>query len=252
MVDQFTHSSDIHGASTSSSLYSIRILLADDHALLRQGTAELLRREPDLQVVGEAGDGQRAVELTEKLQPDLVIMDVRMPVLSGIEATRRIRQLLPEVHVLVLTAHDDLQYVFSLLQAGASGYLLKTAPIGDLINAIHRIHAGDVAIDPAIACKIVLQQANVHSPAPLAPAAAGNAPSSAAEPFILEELTEREVTILQLLARGLSNQAIAETLSISDRTVQSHLTRLFSKMNVSSRLEAVLKGIRLGWLALDA
>jgi DNA-binding NarL/FixJ family response regulator len=168
MVDQFTHSSDIHGASTSSSLYSIRILLADDHALLRQGTAELLRREPDLQMVGEAGDGQRAIELTEKLQPDLVIMDVRMPVLSGIEATRRIHQSAPGVRVLVLTAHDDLQYVFSLLQTGASGYLLKTAPISDLASAIHRIYAGDMSVDPAIACKIVLQQANARNVTQLA------------------------------------------------------------------------------------
>jgi DNA-binding NarL/FixJ family response regulator len=251
MVDQLAYSSDIHGSSLSSSLNSIRILLADDHALLRQGTAELLRREPDLHVVGEAGDGQRAIELTEKLKPDLVIMDVRMPVLSGIEATRRIRQSMPAVRVLVLTAHDDLQYVFSLLQAGASGYLLKTAPISDLVSAIHRIYAGDMSVDPTIACKIVLQQATARNVTPLVPAKAGSSSGPVSEPIILEELTEREMTILQLLARGLSNQAIAEALSISDRTVQSHLTRLFSKMSVSSRLEAVLAGIRLGWLTLE-
>jgi DNA-binding NarL/FixJ family response regulator len=251
MVDQLTHSSDVQDASVQSTIYSIRILLADDHALLRQGTAELLRREPDLQVVGEAGDGQRAVELAEKLKPDLVIMDVRMPVLSGIEATRRIRQSVPSIRVLVLTAHDDLQYVFSLLQAGASGYLLKTAPISDLVSAIHRIYAGDMSVDPAIACKIVLQQATARNATLLAPAGVVSGSSPVSEPIILEELTEREMTILQLLARGLSNQAIAESLSISDRTVQSHLTRLFSKMSVSSRLEAVLAGIRLGWLTLE-
>jgi DNA-binding NarL/FixJ family response regulator len=239
MPEQLTHNILDWHVNTQFQIHHIRILLADDHALLRQGTAELLRRQPDLIVVGEAGDGQRAVELAEALKPDLVIMDVRMPNMSGIEATRIIRHSMPSVRVLVLTAHDDLQYVFSLLQAGASGYLLKTAPIGDLVAAIHRIYMGETSFDPAIAQKIVLHQS----------APTERAPGS--EPVILEELTARELTVLQFLARGLSNQAIAEALSISDRTVQAHLTRLFSKMNVSSRLEAVLVAIRLGWLTLE-
>ena len=242
MPGQLTHNVLDGHLNTQFRIHNIRILLADDHALLRQGTAELLRREPDLVVVGEASDGQRAVELAEALKPDLVIMDVRMPVLSGIEATRIIRHSMPNVRVLALTAHDDLQYVFSLLQAGASGYLLKTAPIRDLVDAIHRVLVGETSIDPAIAEKITLHQT----------ALAEHAPGSEAEPVILEELTARELTVLQFLARGLSNQAIAEALSISDRTVQAHLTRLFSKMNVGSRLEAVLMAIRLGWLTLES
>ncbi len=215
----------------------IRLLLADDHALLRQGTAELLRREPDLDVVGEAGDGQQVVELAQALKPDVVLMDVRMPVLSGIEATRRIRAALPAVQVLVLTAHDDDQYIFSLLQAGAAGYLLKTAPVADLVKAIRQVQAGESPLDPAIARKVVLHL--------------GGGRGAAAEAAETPELTARELEVLQLLARGLSNRAIAETLYVSDRTVQAHLTSIFAKMGVTSRLEAVLAAVRRGWLKLE-
>ncbi len=218
----------------------IRLLLADDHVMLRQGTAELLRRETDLEVVGEAGDGQEAVELARALKPDIVVMDVRMPVLSGVEATRRIRESLPEVQVLVLTAHDDDQYIFWLLQAGASGYLLKTAPVSDLVKAIRQVRAGESPLDPAIARKVVVHMSGERQPA---------LPDEA----IVEsqELTGRELEVLQLLARGLSNRAIAEALHVSDRTVQTHLTSIFAKMHVASRLEAVLAAIRWGWLALE-
>lgn len=217
-----------------------RILLADDHVLLRQGTAELLNREPDMTVVGEAGDGQEAVELAGRLQPDVVVMDVRMPTLSGVEATRRIREAWPNIQVLVLTAYEDDQYVFSLLQAGASGYLLKTAPIGDLARAIRQVRAGESPLDPAIARKVVLQLSRGSSDSSMSEGEAG-----------FGALTPRELEVLQLLARGLSNRAIAEALYVSDRTVQAHLTSIFSKMAVSSRLEAVLAGIRRGWLILE-
>lgn len=216
---------------------SIRLLLADDHVMLRQGTAELLRREPDLDVVGEAEDGQQAIELAGILKPDIVVMDVRMPILSGIEATRRIREQFPQVQVLVLTAHDDDQYVFSLLQAGASGYLLKTAPVGDLIKAIRQVRVGESPLDPAIAHKVVVSMSG-------SPAASSIEPS-------LQSLTARELEVLQLLARGLSNRVIAEELFVSDRTIQTHLTNIFSKLGVASRLEAVLTAIRRGWLTLE-
>jgi DNA-binding NarL/FixJ family response regulator len=219
----------------------IRVLLADDHVMLRQGTAELLHREPDIEVVGEAADGQEAVGLAERLRPDIVVMDVRMPVLSGIEATRRIRSSLPEVQVLVLTAHDDDQYVFSLLQAGASGYLLKSAPISDLIQAVRQVNAGESPLDPAIARKVVVRIArgSEHKPGP------------DGEELPSETLSSRELEVLQMLARGMNNRAIAEELYISDRTVQAHLTSIFAKMHVNSRLEAVLAAIRRGWLTLD-
>jgi two-component system, NarL family, response regulator LiaR len=219
----------------------IRILLADDHVMLRQGTAELLRREADIEVVGEAVNGEEAISLANLTQPDIVVMDIRMPVLSGIEATRIIRESLPQVQVLVLTAHDDDQYIFSLLQAGASGYLLKTAPVSELVKAIRQVQAGESPLDPAIARKVVVRMSG-SSPAGPAPAEDGQT---------LEALTPRELEVLQLLAQGLSNRNIAEALFISDRTVQAHLTSIFAKTQVSSRLEAVLNAIRRGWLTLD-
>jgi DNA-binding NarL/FixJ family response regulator len=219
----------------------IRILLVDDHVMLRQGTAELLRRESGLEIVGEASDGQEAVSLASELQPDIVVMDVRMPVLSGVEATRIIRDSLPHVQVLVLTAHDDDQYIFSLLQAGASGYLLKTSPVTDLIKAIRQVQAGESPLDPSIAKKVV---ARISKPGP------SDASLSQGEEQ-MEALTPRELEVLQLLAQGLNNRAIAEALFISDRTVQAHLTSIFAKTHVSSRLEAVLNAIRRGWLTLE-
>jgi two-component system, NarL family, response regulator LiaR len=218
----------------------IRILLADDHVMLRQGTAEILRKEADIEVVGEADDGQQAIDLTLQLRPDIVVMDVRMPVLSGIEATRRIREDMPEVQVLVLTAYDDDQYVFSLLQAGASGYLLKTAPVNELVKAIRLVKSGESPLDPSIARKVVFHMIGDQG---------SRIPAGDRTP--IESLTFREQEVLQLLAQGLNNRAIAETLYISDRTVQAHLTNIFAKMGVSSRLEAVLTAIRRGWLILD-
>lgn len=140
----------------------IRLILVDDHAMFREGTAELLRRAPDLEIVAEAADGERAVALVQSFKPDVVVMDVHMPVLSGLEATRRIRAANPDTHVLVLTADDDDQYVVALLRAGASGYLLKTAPIADLIKAIHQVNDGDLPFDPRITRKLVMQVA--HAP----------------------------------------------------------------------------------------
>jgi NarL family two-component system response regulator LiaR len=219
----------------------IRIILADDHVILRQGTAELLCRQADIDVVGEAANGQEAVALAQQILPDMVVMDIRMPVLSGIEATRIIREQLPQVQVLVLTAHDDDQYIFSLLQAGASGYLLKTAPVSDLVKAIRQVHAGESPLDPSIARKVVARMSRTG----LADL------SSNYQEQAEETLTPRELEVLQLLAQGMSNRAIAESLFISDRTVQAHLTSIFAKTQVSSRLEAVLNGIRRGWLTLE-
>jgi DNA-binding NarL/FixJ family response regulator len=219
----------------------IRILLADDHTMLQQGTAELLQREPDLEIVGEAGDGQQAVAMASQLIPDVVLMDVRMPVLSGIEATRIIRETMPAVQVLVLSAYDDDQYVFSLLQAGASGYLLKTAPVSELVKAIRQVHAGESPLAPSIARKVVARMSGERV------GVANNSEETSSS----EELTPRELEVLQLLAQGLGNRAIGDTLFISDRTVQAHLTNIFAKMHVNSRLEAVLAAFRRGWLTLE-
>lgn len=219
----------------------IRVLLADDHAMLREGTVALLQREDDIEVVGQASDGRETVELAHRLEPDIVIMDVRMPELSGIEATRQIREALPSVQVLVLTAHDDEQYIFSLLEAGASGYLLKTAPVSELVKAIRQVEAGESPLSPSIARKIVVRMSHQEE----------KSPDSAQENGNLNDLTSRELEVLRLLAQGMSNRAIAENMSVSERTVHAHLSNIFSKMGVSSRLEAVLLAIRRGWLTLE-
>lgn len=219
----------------------IRILLADDHVMLRQGTLALLQREADIEVIGQASDGRQAVDLAHDLRPDIVVMDVRMPELSGVEATRLIREALPEVQVLVLTAHDDEQYIFSLLEAGASGYLLKTAPVSELAKAIRQVKSGESPLSPSIARKIVVRMSNKDAKSPQA--AQENANSN--------DLTSRELEVLQLLAQGMNNRAIAESMSVSERTVHAHLSNIFTKMGVSSRLEAVLLAIRRGWLTLE-
>jgi len=215
----------------------IKILLADDHAVVRQGTRELLEREQDLEVVAEAGDGEEAVQLASSQRPDVAIMDIAMPKLNGIEATRQIKASLPATAVLVLTAYDNDQYIFALLEAGAAGYLLKDVRAEELIKAVRAVHAGESVLHPAIARKVVNR---------FAPAA-----SKRAEESVQESLTEREMEVLKLAAKGMTNQEIANELALSVRTVQTHLSNIFGKMQVGSRTEAVLQGLKKGWLVLD-
>ena len=218
---------------------TINLILADDHALVRAGTRQLLERQPDLRVVGEAADGEEAVRLAKELKPHLVVMDVRMPRMSGVEATRRIKQEVPEVAVLVLTAHDDDEYVFALLQAGANGYLLKTAEMDELVKAIRTVAAGQSALDPTVAGKVVAQFTSGRSlPDVLA---------DVKDEY--EGLTEREMEILRLVGRGLTNREVGQQLYISDRTVQAHLSNIFSKLGVGSRTEAVMYAVRRGWIS---
>jgi DNA-binding NarL/FixJ family response regulator len=224
--------------STTSEDKRIRLILADDHAMVRTGTRQLLERQADLHIVGEASDGEEAVRLAKELQPDVVVMDVRMPRMSGVEATRRIKTECPDVKILILTAHDDDEYVFALLQAGANGYLMKTADIDELVKAIRTVAEGQSMLAPTIAGKVVAQFTSGKS----LPEVLNNTQDQ------YEGLTERELGILQLVGKGLSNKQIGKQLFISDRTVQAHLSNIFSKLGVSSRTEAVMYAVRKGWV----
>jgi DNA-binding NarL/FixJ family response regulator len=216
----------------------IRLVLADDHAVVRSGTRELLEQQPDLRIVGEAADGEEAIRLAQELQPDVLIMDVRMPRISGVEATRRIKAENPHIRVLVLTAHDDDEYVFALLQAGANGYLLKTAEIDELVRAIRTVAAGQSALAPEVTGKVVAQFTSGKS---LPEVITDNQEH-------YDGLTERELGILRLVGKGLSNKQIGKILHISDRTVQAHLSNIFSKLDVNSRTEAVMYAVGKGWI----
>jgi NarL family two-component system response regulator LiaR len=213
----------------------IRVLLAEDHAIVREGTRELIQHESDMEVVGEASDGQEAIELADRLHPDVVIMDIAMPKLNGIEATKRIKMLHPTTAVLVLTAYDNDQYIFALLEAGAAGYLLKNVRGGELIDAVRAVYAGESVLYPAVARRVINR---ITSTEPI-------------ESQTSESLSEREMEVLKLAATGISNKDIAQQLFISPRTVQVHLGSIFNKLGVASRIEAVLYGLRRGWLALD-
>jgi DNA-binding NarL/FixJ family response regulator len=215
---------------------SIRVVLADDHAVVRKGIREFLEEEGDVTVVAEASDGDQAVTLVAEHQPDVAVLDIQMPGMTGIEATRHIKAECPEVRVLILTAYDDDPYVFALLQAGASGYILKTASSGDLVHAVRAVHRGESALDPVVTQKVVRQLASGR---PLGTKAS------------VEALTQREVEVLRLTAKGLTNKAIGQTLSISDRTVQGHLANIYGKLNVSSRTEAVTQAVKLGWITIE-
>ncbi|RLC94056.1 MAG: DNA-binding response regulator [Chloroflexi bacterium] len=216
---------------------SVRVLIADDHAVVREGTRRILEAEEGIEVVAEAADGREAVRLATELRPDVAIMDIAMPNVDGIEATRQIKSLCPSISVLVLSAYDDDQFVFSLLEAGAAGYLLKDIRARQLVDAVRAVHAGESVLHPAVARKVLNRFVSTTD--------------KVKEREPMETLSEREKEILRLATRGLSNREIADELCLSVRTVQGHLTHIFNKLQVGSRTEAVVRGLKEGWITLD-
>lgn len=216
----------------------IRILLADDHAILRAGLVRLLGEEKDIEVVGEAENGREAVQKVQELHPDIVLMDIGMPVMNGMEATKQIKKRDADVKVLVLTMHDNEEYLFQVLQAGAAGYVLKKAADSDLVNAIHVVSRGDCFLYPS-AAKMVVENY-------LDKLKHGQEPTSS-----FDTLTDREREILKLVAEGHTNREIAETLFISVKTVETHKANIMEKLNLHKRAELVKYAIKKGLLQVD-
>lgn len=214
---------------------NLTVLIADDHPLVREALRQALDGEADMEVVGEAADGEEAVKLASELKPDVAVMDIVMPKLNGIEATRKIKEIAPDIAILILTAYDDDEYVLGLLDAGAAGYLLKSARGRDLVGAIRAIRSGESVLHPKIIAKL-LKQATT---------------TPAKEHRATELLSERESEILRLVTLGMSNKEMAEQLFLSERTVKAHLTNIFNKLNVASRSEAIVKGLRCGLVTLE-
>jgi two-component system, NarL family, response regulator LiaR len=215
----------------------ISIILCEDHLITRQGIRRLLEDEKGLQVVGEAGDGEEAVALVAELKPDVIVMDIAMPRMNGIEATRQIKLNNPGTVVLVLSAYDDDEYVFAALQAGAAGYLLKNTGGDELVRAIKSVHKGETALDPRIAKKVV-NYLRLRAKTP-------------GVNDISAQLSDREIAIIRLAAKGLTNKEIAKNLHLSYRTIEGHLRDIFNKLGVGSRTEAVLHGLKMGWFTLE-
>lgn len=212
----------------SQSTGNIRVILADDHAIVRAGIRQFLEQAGGIAVVAEASDGQEAAVLIEQRQPDVAVLDIQMPKKSGIEVVRWARAQHLAVGLLVLTAYDDDPYVKAVLQAGANGYVLKTADPREIIQAVRDVHQGKSVLDAALTHKL------------MARIAGDNAETA------LEALTARELEILTLTGKGFTNKAIGAQLGISERTVQNHLARIFEKLQASSRTEAVMRGVSLG------
>jgi NarL family two-component system response regulator LiaR len=215
---------------------AIRVLLVDDHAVVRKGLRALLDREAGIEIVGEAEDGEQALRTADRLRPDIVLMDLEMPGMGGIEATRRITELRPDTRVVVLTSHASEEDVFPALKAGAVGYLLKHSAPEEVLRAISQAQRGETVLHPAIA-RMVLQE--LHRPAQ---------PDRAATS---DPLSEREMEVLRLVARGMSNQEIADSLVVGEATVRSHVSSILRKLQLASRTQAALYALRTGLAPLE-
>ena len=219
---------------------TIHVLLVDDQALFREGLETLLSVHKDIRVVGQASNGQEAVEVATKVQPDVVLMDIRMPVLDGVRATSLLKEAIPQCKVIVLTTFDDDEYIFDALRTGAVGYLLKDVASAQLVEAIRAAARGESILEPSVAAKVITEFTRVSRMVP-----------STQMEALVEPLSERELEILGLIARGASNKEIASQLHISQATVKSHLIHIFGKLGVSDRTAAVTVALQRGIMRLD-
>jgi len=215
----------------------ISIIIADDHPLLRQALKSVLEKQPDFKIIAEATDGEEAVKLATELVPDVIVMDISMPKLDGLDATRQIKEKCPNIAVLVLTVYDDSEHVLAILEAGASGYLTKSVFGEEVICAVRGVAAGETVLSAQISRQVIRYAIRYR----VKPLLTGSG----------EKLTARELSILKLTARGLSNKEIAQALDLSPRTVKGYLAGVFSKLSVASRTQAIIKGLRSGLLSVD-
>jgi len=214
----------------------IKVFLVEDHTVVREGIRELIEREEDMEVVGETGNGEEAVRMVGQMKPDVVLMDIALPGLNGVEATRRIKESHPSVSVLVLTAYDSEEFIIAILRAKAAGYLLKNVRGRELLNAIRAVYEGNSVLHPTVAKKVLehFQPEGEKSP-----------------PAKRMPLSRREMEVVELGAQGLLNKEIADRLSLSERTVQTHWRNIFAKLGVSSRVEAIMHCLKEGWITLE-
>jgi DNA-binding NarL/FixJ family response regulator len=216
-----------------------RVVIADDHELARLGLRTMLTPEPDLEVVGEAATGKEAIELTRRLEPDLVLMDIRMPDIDGLAATRAIKEALPHTSILIVTLSEDPDYLMEALRVGAAGFVLKDASRREVVLAVRQVLTGESPLDPKLSAQLIRRLAG-QTPAKERPAMRG------------DELTPRELEVLRLVAEGKTNSEIAQTLFVSVGTVKVHVERIIDKLGVSDRTQAAVRAVELGYLRPDA
>ena len=217
----------------------IKVLIADDHRVVREGLMAILKTKENIEVVGEAQDGQEAIEKVRTLEPDVILMDVSMPRMGGVEATRQIKREFPHIGIIALTMYDEQQYIFDLVRAGATGYLLKDTESAQIVEAIRAIYRGESLIHPSVASKILAEFS-------LLAQKKGKKPS-----WEDHDLTEREITVLRLVADGKTNKEIANNLDLSEKTVKNHVRNIFHKLQVYDRTQAAILGIRNGIIELE-
>jgi two-component system response regulator NreC len=216
----------------------IKVVIADDHTIVRQGMKKLLEGYPEVEVVGEATDGKEAIDVVQRLMPDVVIMDISMPDMNGLEATRQIRKLLPQMKILILTMHAEKEYIFKILQSGASGYLLKGSPVEELVNALQAVSRGESYLSPPVSKSII---EDYVSDVPRGQTGRGRS----------QGLTTREREILQLIAEGHTSKAIAGILSLSTKTVETHRAHIMQKLDIHNTAGLIMYAIQKGWVEVS-